>query len=112
MLEGLLNFILDLFFWLIGIIGSVIIYPVQVAIVAIFPDLGTFLNDILNFLGTYIAPMISFIKELILEVSCLPSSLYTLLISFAFTRYLIAPGIRAIKLIVNMWKLKSGGLTK
>lgn len=112
MLDMIFNFVIDLFFWIIGLIGSIVIYPIQALIVTIFPGIGNFLNDILTFLGEQVAPMISFIKELILEISCLPRELYTILIGFAFTRFLIAPGIRAIKMMVNIWKIKNGGVTK
>lgn len=37
MLESLFDFIIDIFFWLIGIIGSIVIYPVQVLLVSIIP---------------------------------------------------------------------------
>lgn len=37
MLEAIFNFIIQLFFWLIGLIGSIVIYPVQALLVTIIP---------------------------------------------------------------------------
>ena len=39
MLDALFNFILKLFFWLIGVIGSIIIYPIQAIIVTLVPQI-------------------------------------------------------------------------
>lgn len=111
MAQTLLNFVLDLFFWLVGLIGSIVIYPIQLLLVTLFPNIGNFLNDTLSFFNNYVADMISFVKELVLEISCLPRELYLLLIIFIFARFAIAPAIRSIKLIVNIWKFKSGGDT-
>lgn len=111
MAQTLLNFVLDLFFWLVGLIGSIVIYPIQLLLVTLFPDIGNFLNDTLSFFSNYVGNMVSFVKELILEISCLPRELYLLLIIFIFARFAVTPAIRSIKLIVNIWKFKSGGDT-
>lgn len=78
MAQTLLNFVLDLFFWLVGLIGSIVIYPIQLLLVTLFPNIGNFLNDTLSFFNNYVADMISFVKELVLEISCLPRELYLL----------------------------------
>lgn len=51
-------------------------------------------------------------KELVLDISCLPRPLWSLFIAFLFARWGIAPAVRSIKLMINIWKLKSGGVTK
>lgn len=112
MFEGLLNFLIDAFFWIVGLIGSIIIYPIQLIIVTIFPEIGAFLNSVLNFMGQQIAPLISFFKDVVIGITCLPNEVYLIFISFIFARYAVAPAIRTIKLIVNMWKFKSGGNTQ
>lgn len=112
MLEALFNFIIQLFFWLIGLIGSIIIYPVQALLVTIIPGLGDFVGLTLGFFNTYIWNYLSFMKELVLDVSCLPRPLWSLFIAFIFARWGIAPAVRSIKLMINIWKLKSGGSTK
>lgn len=112
MLEALFNFILKVFFWLIGLIGSIIIYPIQALLVTIIPSLGEYLTSFLNWTSTDVFPMVSFCKELFLQISCCPRPLFTLLISTLFARWLLAPAIRSIMLIINIWKIKSGGKTE
>lgn len=112
MLEAIFNFIIQLFFWLIGLIGSIVIYPVQAILVTIIPGLGEFIGLTLGFFNTYVWNYLSFMKELVLDVSCLPRPLWSLFIAFLFARWGIAPAIRSIKLMINIWKLKSGGSTK
>lgn len=112
MLEALFDFIVNAFFWLVGIIGSIVIYPVQALLVSIFPGIGDFIVNVLGFFNTYLFPMLSFVKELFLDLSCCPRGLFSIFITFVLARWAIAPAIRSIKLIVNIWKLKSGGSTE
>lgn len=112
MLEALFDFIINLFFWLVGIIGSIVIYPVQAILVTIIPGIGDFTGTVLGFFNTYLWPMVSFVKELFLDLSCCPRGLFSIFITFILARWAIAPAIRSIKLIINIWKLKSGGVTK
>lgn len=37
MIEAIFNFLINVFFWLIGVIGSLIIYPIQALLVTIIP---------------------------------------------------------------------------
>lgn len=111
MLEALFDFLINLFFWIIGVIGSIVIYPIQALLVTIVPGLGEFIGIFLGFFNTYIFPAVSFIKELFLDISCTPRGLWSIFVTFVFARWLLAPAIRQIKLIVNLWKFKSGGGT-
>lgn len=56
--------------------------------------------------------MVSFCKEIFLQITCMPKPLFTLLITTLFARWLLAPAIRTIMLVVNIWKIKSGGKTE
>lgn len=112
MLDAIFNFILNLFFWLIGLIGSIVIFPIQVILVALVPNLGDYLSTFLSFFEESVFPMVSFCKELFIEISCCPRPLFILLVTTIFARWLIAPAIRSILLIINIWKLKSGGKTQ
>lgn len=112
MIEAIFNFLINLFFWLIGVIGSIIIYPIQAILVTIIPGLGEFIGTTLGFFNTYVWRYLSFMKELVLDVSCLPRPLWSIFIAFIIARWGIAPVVRSIKLIINIWKLKSGGATR
>lgn len=78
----------------------------------LYLGLGDFLSTVLGFFTEYIFPMLSFVKELFLDLSCLPRPLWSIFVIFVFARWGIAPAIRSIKLIINIWKIKSGGATK
>lgn len=112
MLQALFGFILKIFFWLIGLIGSIVIYPVQAILVTLVPSLGDYLTSFLNWTATDVFPMVSFCKELFLQISCCPRPLFTILITTLFARWLISPAIRGIMFIINLWKIKSGGKTE
>lgn len=112
MLQAIFNFILEVFFWLVGVIGSIVIYPIQALIVTIVPSIGDYLSIFLNFFNTQVFPMLSFTKELFLQLTCCPRPLFTILITTIFARWALAPAIRSILLIVNIWKIKSGGQTQ
>lgn len=112
MIEALFNSILGLFFWLIGLIGSIVIYPIQIALISIFPALGDYISSMMQFLNNKFFPMLSFAKEFILDITCLPRPVFSIAITFIIGSWAIAPTIRAIKLILNIWKIKSGGESK
>lgn len=112
MIEAIFNFVLNVFFWLVGLIGSIVIYPIQALIVTLVPSIGDFLSIFLGFMRESLFPMISFAKELFLEISCCPRPLFVILITTVFARWAIAPAIRSILLIINIWKIKSGGKTE
>lgn len=112
MIEAIFNFVLNVFFWLVGLIGSIVIYPIQALIVTLVPSIGDFLSIFLGFMRESLFPMISFAKELFLEISCCPRPLFAILITTIFARWAIAPAIRSILLIINIWKIKSGGKTE
>lgn len=112
MLEALFDFIINLFFWLVGLIGSIVIYPVQAILVTIIPGLGDYIGIILGFFNNTLFPMLSFVKELFLDLTCCPRPLFSIFITFILARWAIAPAIRSVKLFLNIWKLKSGGVTK
>jgi len=109
MFEALFSSIMNLFFWLIGLIGSIVIYPIQAILVTIFPALGDYITTIMNFFNNDFFPWLSFTKELILDLTCLPRPIFYLFVGFIISKWAIAPAIRSIKLILNIWKIKSGG---
>lgn len=110
--QALFNLIFKIFFFIVGLIGSIIIYPIQVLLVSIIPGLGNFITTVANFLYIYILPIVSFIKEAFIEITHVPRELLSIFFGFIIARWLIAPTIRALKLVLSIWKLKSGGSTK
>lgn len=109
MIEALFSSLMGFFFWLISLIGSIVIYPIQLILVSVFPALGDYISGILTFLNNQFFPYLSFAKELFLDLTCLPRPLFSILVTFIIARWTIAPAIRSIKLILNIWKIKGGG---
>lgn len=107
-LNGILSFIIKFFFWIIGLIASLVIYPIQAVLVTAFPSLGQYLVDILNFFHSSIFPMISFCRECFLSVTCLPRPLFTATIGIFVFRYTIIPVIRSIVAFVNVYYVARG----
>ena len=112
MFESLFNFLINMFFYVIRLVGGIIIYPIQLLIVSVFPTLGEFVAQTLGFFVDYIFPMVGFCKELFLEVTQTPRGLFSIFITFIFVRWAIAPAIRSIKLILNAIKIAKGGATE
>lgn len=108
MIQALFNFIINLFFWILGIIGSIVIYPIQAIIVTIFPSMGTFISLILTFFREQIFPIITLIKIIFLNITGITEELWTIFIGFIVARWMIAPAIRSIKYLINLWKIYKG----
>lgn len=111
MLNALFTFLIDVFFWIVKIIGSIVIYPVQAIIVSIFPDLGEGIVQLLSFFNNYFFPTLTIAKEILLDISCLPRPIWLLFINLVFARWAIAPVIRSILMLVNIWKFTKGNKT-
>lgn len=111
MLTAIFNFIIQVFFWLCGVIGSIIIFPIQLIIVGIIPGMGDAIATTLNFFNNQVFPMLSFVKEFVLDLSCMPRPVFALLTTFLLTKWAIAPAIRSIIFIINTYRLFRGGVT-
>lgn len=111
MLTAIFNFIIQVFFWLCGVIGSIIIFPIQLIIVGIIPGMGDAIASTLNFFTNQVFPMLSFVKEFVLDLSCMPRPIFALLTTFLLTKWAIAPAVRSIIFIINTYRLFRGGVT-
>lgn len=112
MLQAIFNFLIDFFFFLIKLIVGIPLGLIQVILVTLIPAVRDFISIVNGFFNTYVWNYLSFLKELVLDVSCLPRGLWSSFVGFMVARWVAAPGIRAIKLIVNSWKITHGGDTK
>ena len=112
MIEALFNGFIKIFFWLIKTIGSIVLYPIQALLVTVFPSLGNVIGTLTAFLDTYIFPTLSFFRTWIQQIACLDNTVWLIFVSFLILRWTIAPSIRAIKLILNLFKITKGGNAK
>lgn len=110
MIEALFNFIIQAFFWLLGVIGSLIIYPLQLIIVSIFPTLGQYIGVTINFFKETLFPMVSFVKDFVLIMTCVPRDVYLVFIGVVIARWTIGPAVRSIRFLINMWKVWKGSV--
>ena len=69
MFTALFNFLLKILFWLLGVIGSIIVYPVQVLLTSIIPGFNDFITILIDFMDDVALPMISFVKEIALDIT-------------------------------------------
>lgn len=111
MLTAFFNFIIKIFFWLCGLIGSLVLYPIQLIVVALIPGMGELIVTSLTFFNNQLFPVLSFCKELFLDISCMPRPVFALLTTFLLSKWLIAPAIRSIIFVINMYQLLRGGMT-
>lgn len=91
--------------WIITTLSSIFITPVVSLLTAAIPDLQIALSAISNFIVNYALPYINFAKEVFLNISCLPRSLFTLLVSYLLFKISLHAGIQIYKLIVKIWNL-------
>jgi len=107
-LSSILGFVIQLFLWLLGVIASLIVYPIQALLVTAFPSLGAFLSTVSGYFTNELFPMISFIKEIFLGITCFPRSLWNIIIGILIFRIGVVPSIRFIKTVLNIIKIKNG----
>lgn len=109
-LSSLLSFIIKFFMWVLSFIASLVIYPIQAIIVTAFPGIGWALSEIMTFLTNSLFPMIGFIRTVFLGVTCCPPELWDALIGILIFRLAVAPSLRFIITVVNIWRFKNGNI--
>ena len=64
----------------------------------------------MTYLTNQVFPMISFVKDVMLGITCLPFSLWNLLIGILVFRITCVPAVRFIKLVINLWRIRAGNI--
>ena len=96
--------------WLVGFIANILIYPVQALVVTAFPSIGWVFTEITTFCTEKLFPMISFIRDIFLGITCCPTSLWDIFIGILIFRLGVVPVIRTVKVVINVWKIKNGNV--
>lgn len=104
---SLFGSIIEIFFWLLGIIVSLFVYPIQLIIVTAFPDVGNYLTTVVDYFTDDVFPMISFVKEVVLGITCIPHALWDLIIGILLFKVGVVPLIVTIKTAMNAWRIKN-----
>lgn len=108
MVKALFNGLISLLLGLAGILGSIIIYPLQLLLVSIFPNFGDFTATVINFFTTKVFVVVAWIKGLFLNLTGFPVTLFQILV-FEVTLYLsLAVSIRSLFLIYRLYLLIRG----
>lgn len=112
MIEALFNGFIKIFFWLIKTVGSIILYPIQALLITVFPALGNVIGTLISFFDTYVFPTLSFFRTWVQQIACLDNTVWLIFVAFLILRWAIAPSIRTIKLVLNLFKITKGGTSK
>lgn len=99
MLSVLIKFVFTIITKLFGLILS----PILGIIIALFPDLGTIITNVLNFLTTYCFTYISFGVRMLENLTFLPHTLIVFLFDYFLIKYTIYLTLQAVKFGITVY---------
>lgn len=102
MLDGLLNLILSIFFWLASLVTSIFTAPILGITKVIWPNLDSYLSTTVTFWNRLLTG-VGFAKEVFLNVTGFPRALLNLIITYFFARFSLTATKRAFKFIANVY---------
>lgn len=108
MVQALLNGIINFFFFLIRIIGSILFLPISALIGTLFPSASSYMSTLYTFMDTYVWSMIKFIIQSFIQLSHMPVGIFYLLVDISLLRWAIIPALRSILLIYNVYRTVKG----
>ena len=112
MIKALLSLIFSFFFWLAGIIGSILFYPLQLIIVTVFPTFGAYATSVVNFIVSEIYPLVTWIKHCLVNISGIPEEFWLLIVA-TWGFYLSAgASVRVYMLISNIYAYVRGTVVR
>lgn len=93
---------------LAGLLGSVIIYPLQLLLVAVFPSLGEYSALTISFFVEQVYPLLCWLKVGVIKLTGLPYELYQLLIGELVLYFGLAVSIRSLMLVYRLYLFLRG----
>lgn len=105
--QAVLNFIVDIFFFIARIINVAIFSPILAIFSTIFPNINL-VENISAFLERIIVG-IGFAKETFLNLTGFPRPLFTAFVTFFFARFFLTSTIRTYLFILRMYRLIKKG---
>lgn len=108
MAKALINGIIYLLMRLAGLLGSIIIYPLQLLFVNIFPSLGNFSALTISFFVEEVYPLLCWLKVGVIKLTGLPYELYQLIIGELVLYFGLAVSIRSLMLIYRLYLFLRG----
>lgn len=103
--QALLSFFLNIIFTLSKYVIDFVAIPFMLAVTPLFPNLGSYLDNFNQFCNDYIFKGLIFAREVFLNVTGYPRSLFYALITFFLGKLTLHLFIIAFKFIRNIIKI-------
>lgn len=108
MINNILNAIIQFILNVLGFLAGLIIKPITALIITIFPDMGTYADNVIDFLNDYAFKGLSFARECFFNLTGADRNIFALFINLFFLRITIKYSLQAFYFIKNMWALYKG----
>lgn len=108
MIEKVFEFIISVFIQLIQSIVTLILFPVYILIVNLFPDLTTMFETLMEFIELAL-PMFTFTITLMQKITLVPRSILLLYSGIFLARLAIKPIVFVYIKIKKLWSFIKGG---
>ena len=108
MLESFFNTLIHFIFYIIGRIGNLLFNPVIFALQLFVPQIGDFVNSLLNFFNLNIFPVVCWLKRSFLGITHMSGAVWSFLVLQISLLISAAIAFRAVRLIYNLWKTYRG----
>lgn len=100
MLQILVNFI----FFIVKTISNIIFTPILTLITSFFPDIGDLITGCQYFLSTYVFKACSFVKNMFINITGFPQSLFNFIALYISLKISLHLGMTTYRFILKMWE--------
>lgn len=101
MVQALVNLI----FYIIGLISSIILSPIMAFLSALFPDISTYSGYISDWINNYVLRYVAFGKSLFMNATGFPQFLFDAVIAYLLIKISLHVFMKTWKFTVKMWRL-------
>lgn len=108
MIEKVFEFIISVFIQLIQSIVTLILFPVYILIVNLFPDLTTMFETLMEFIEL-VLPMFTFTITLLQKITLVPRTILLLYSGIFLARLVAKPVVFVYIKIKKIWAFIKGG---
>lgn len=108
MVNAIFSGLISFFLFFVKSIGNLIMYPIQIAIIAINPDISSFISSILGFFDNSFFPICTWLRMSLLNICCCPPAVWSFIVLILTTRFVAAPIFRSLRLLYNIYKVWKG----
>lgn len=94
--------------FIIGRIGNLLFNPIIWTLEIFMPQIGDYVNTLLNFFNQNVFPFVCWIKLSFLGITHMSGALWSFIVLEIIWLFTAAIAFRAIRLIYNVWKTYRG----